>query len=136
MHTEYVIGSFLWGFSGVQVILLGVVWIKLKYFWMYFISSLIVFLDPLSYFLLIFFAALSTSCHRVLKGIHHMVYLVGVFAHWYSVVIVAGSSISPTLVLGFLVPLIFFSSGFLGVRFWLDCLKLLGECQDIFLCLC
>ena len=49
VHSEYLIVLFVWGFGGGPVLILGIIWIKLKLCLLYFTSSLLVFLAPLSY---------------------------------------------------------------------------------------
>ena len=51
---------------------------------------------------------------------------------WDLVVIVQCSSISPSLVCGFVVPIIFLIIMFICVHLGLDCLQVLGYIQDCF----
>ena len=64
----------------------------------------------------IFLAQLATASHLVLQGIPNMLSLLGLFASWASVVLVAGSSMIPSVNLGFVVPVILVGCRFLGVH--------------------
>ena len=76
---------------------------------------------------------LSNYPYKVPQGTSHMVYLLGLVEHWYDLVLILNSSMIPPVCLGFVVPLIFVSSGFLGFHMELECIKLLGESQYFFL---
>ena len=62
-------------------------------------------------------------------------YFLGLAAHWDGVVLISGFLVIPTVVIGFIFPLLFVNGIFLGVNLGLDCLKLIVYYQDGFLCL-
>ena len=61
----------------------------------------------------ILLVSLVTSYHPFLQGISNLLYFLGVAAYWDSVVLITGYSMSPGVVLEFVVPIITVSRRFL-----------------------
>ena len=72
---------------------------------------------------------LDTYSHKVLQGINHLVYFLGVVTCWCGVVLITGSFTSPVVVLWLVIYLFLVSSGFICVHLGLECLQMLGKSQ-------
>ena len=81
----------------------------------------------------IFLAPLDTSSHPVLQGSPHLVSFHGVVVCWAGVVPVAGSSMSPEVVIWFVVPILIFSCKSL-VFIWACSIFIFLESNNIAYC--